>query len=72
SRAEYLAKIRAKEFGGDARKVKIHLIQVRGNLALVVASSRGAKAVFDSLYHLVQSEGGWQLTNDMAEVSFLK
>lgn len=72
SRAEYLAKIRGKEFGGDVRKMKIETIQVRGDLALVLASSRGAKAVFESSFHLVKSEAGWQLTNDMAEVTFLK
>ncbi|MCR9144189.1 MAG: nuclear transport factor 2 family protein [bacterium] len=72
SRGEYLAKIRAKEFGGDVRRVTIHSIQVRGDLALVVASSRGARAVFESSYHLVRGAQGWQLTNDMAEVTFLK
>lgn len=71
SREVYLQKIRSKEFGGDARKVRIKTIQVRGDLALVVAESRGAKARFASSYHLVRGERGWQLTNDMAEVTFL-
>lgn len=72
SRAEYLTKIRAREFGGDRRKVQIQSVHVQGDLARVVAKSRGKAASFESAFHLVRTDAGWQLTNDMATVVFLK
>lgn len=65
----YLGKIRAKEFGGDTRKIEVHSIQVTGKLATADVSSKGEKMQMRSFLSLVQdAEGAWKLIEDMPTV----
>ena len=69
SKEAYLGKIRAKEFGGDKRKIDIHSIQVTGKLATADVSSKGEKMQMRSFLNLVQDvEGNWKLIEDMPTV----
>ena len=69
SKEAYLGKIRAKEFGGDTRRIDIHSIQVTGKLATADVSSKGGKMQMRSFLNLVQdAEGNWKLIEDMPTV----
>ena len=65
SKADYLAKIESKEWGGDNREVTIMQTIVNGTTASVHASLKGEKATFISLYTLIKdAEGNWKLASD--------
>lgn len=62
----YLAKINAKEFGGDKRQVKMGKMDVNGNTANVKVTFTGAKMSFASFIQLVKTrEGTWKIVNEM-------
>ena len=65
----YLQKIRAKEFGGDKRKIEVHSIHVTGKLAVADVSSKGEKMQMRSFLNLVQdAQGYWKLIGDMPSI----
>jgi hypothetical protein len=68
-RSDYLAKIKAKEFGGGKRSVTIEHIELNGNTAVAKVLLKGSEISFRSLISLVQSANGtWQIVSDMPVV----
>ncbi len=48
SKADYLAKIESKEWGGDKRKVEVHSVTINGNTPSAHVTLKGEKATFIS------------------------
>ena len=62
----YLQKIRQKEFGGDARQVKIEHILLNGTTATAKVVLKGNKLTFVSILNLAQNaDGEWKLISDL-------
>ena len=51
----YLNKIRAKEFGGDKRKVEIEALVINGNTASARVTFSGTKMTFVSFIQLIKT-----------------
>lgn len=65
----YLNKIKAKEFGGDKREVKIENLIVVNNNASVKATFKGGKMTIVTLLQLIKSANGeWKILNDLPQV----
>lgn len=65
TKADYLAKIESKEWGGDAREVTVMQIIVNGSTATAHARLKGAKSTFVSLFVLLKdADGKWKLVSD--------
>lgn len=63
---EYLEKIRAKEFGGETRKVRIEDVTIIGNTACAKVAFRGSQTSFTSFLQFVKTEDAhWRLVSDM-------
>ncbi|MBI1192757.1 MAG: DUF4440 domain-containing protein [Bacteroidetes bacterium] len=66
SKAGYLEKIRAKEFGGTPRTLVMTDVQVKGTTATVSAVFKGSSMSFHSYLTLVQDAGGqWRVVQDV-------
>ncbi len=65
----YLSKIRAKEFGGDKREVKIEDLVIINKNASVKATFKGEKMTIVTLLQLIKSANGeWKILNDLPQV----
>jgi ketosteroid isomerase-like protein len=65
----YLQKIESKEWGGDKRFVEIDHILMNGNSAVVMASLKGSKSTFKSIFILIKNKDGkWLLLSDTPEI----
>lgn len=64
-RSVFLEKFRAKEFGGDTRKIDIQSIDLReGKTAIAKVMLRGEQATMSNYLNLVQTNGEWVLVSD--------
>ena len=62
----YLDKIRAKEFGGDQRKVSIEEVIINGETASAKVTFEGSKMSFVSLFQFVKNaDGNWLIINEL-------
>ncbi len=62
----YLAKIKAKEFGGDQRKVEFESVFIHNNTSTVIAKFTGQKMTILTALQLIKSNDGiWKLLNDL-------
>lgn len=69
SKADYLQKIKSKDFGGDSRKIQIESITMNGTTACAKVSFVGSKMTFVSILSLIKdSEGKWKLISDLPVV----
>lgn len=65
-RVVYLEKIRTKEFGGDAREVRIEGIQINGNTATARVDMVGQQMTLASTMVLVKdTEAVWKIVSDV-------
>jgi Putative lumazine-binding len=65
----YLNKIKAKEFGGDKRQVKLEQVVVVNNNASVKATFTGSKMTIVTLLQLVRTNTGeWKILSDLPTV----
>jgi Putative lumazine-binding len=65
----YLNKIKAKEFGGDKRQVKLEQVVVVNNNASVKATFTGSKMTIVTLLQLVRTNPGeWKILSDLPTV----
>lgn len=70
SKLDYLAKIKAKEFGGDKREVTILNLTVLGNNAGVQAIFKGSKFTVVTFLQLIKTNTGeWKIINDLPGIS---
>lgn len=66
SKSMYLEKIKAKEWGGDTRKLNIENVVVNGTTASAKVTFNGKKSSFISLITLVKNEQGqWKLIEEV-------
>jgi hypothetical protein len=66
TKQDYLAKMKAKEFGGDKREVTILNLTVSGNNAGAQAIFKGSKFTIVTFLQLIKtSKGEWKLINDL-------
>ena len=69
-RGTYLKKIKAKEFGGDNRNLKINQVIMNGNTATAKVELVGSKMTFSSILNLVRGKDGiWRLISDTPSVA---
>lgn len=68
-KSTYLNKIKAKEFGGDKREVKMeHLVVVKNNAQLQV-TFKGSKMTIVTLIQLIKNKNGeWKILNDIPSI----
>jgi hypothetical protein len=65
----YLNKIKAKEFGGDKRQIKLERIIIVNNNASVKATFAGTKMTVITLLQLVKTNvGEWKILNDLPAI----
>ncbi len=65
----YLNKIKAKEFGGDKRQIKLDQVIIVNNNASVKATFTGAKMTVITLLQLVKTnKGEWKILNDLPTI----
>ncbi len=65
----YLNKIKAKEFGGDKRQIKLEQVIIMNNNASVKATFTGAKMTVITLLQLVKTNTGkWRILNDLPTI----
>jgi hypothetical protein len=65
TKADYLAKIESKEWGGDKRIVEVHSVTINGNTASAHVTLAGEKATFISIFTFIKNaEGNWKLLSD--------
>jgi Putative lumazine-binding len=65
----YLSKIKAKEFGGDKREIKIEHLLILNNNASLQATFKGAKMTVLTFIQLVKThEGEWKILNDLPSI----
>lgn len=65
TKAEYLKKIKTKEWGGDSRELTIENIVINGTVSSAKVTFKGKKATIVSILILVKNEKGiWKLVND--------
>jgi hypothetical protein len=65
----YLNKIKAKEFGGDKRQIKLEQIIIMNNNASVKATFSGTKMTIITLLQLVKTNTGeWKILNDLPAI----
>lgn len=65
----YLNKIKAKEFGGDKRQIKLEQIVIVNNNASVKATFAGTKMTVVTLLQLVKiNTGEWKILNDLPAI----
>jgi hypothetical protein len=70
TKQDYLAKIKAKEFGGDKREVTILNLTLSGNNAGAQAIFKGSKFTVVTFLQLIKtSEGEWKILNDLPEIT---
>jgi hypothetical protein len=70
TKQDYLAKIKAKEFGGDKREVTILNLTLSGNNAAAQAIFKGSKFTVVTFLQLIKtSEGEWKIINDLPEIT---
>jgi hypothetical protein len=62
----YIAKIKAKEFGGDKREIKIEHLLILNNNASLQATFKGTKMTVLTFIQLVKTSAGeWKILNDL-------
>jgi hypothetical protein len=65
----YLNKIKAKEFGGDKRKIKLEQIVITNNNASIKATFTGTKMAIVTLLQLIKTNSGeWKILNDLPTI----
>jgi hypothetical protein len=68
-RSVYMDKIKAKEFGGDNREVRIDEVIINHTIATAKATFIGEKMTFISNLQLIQNnQGDWKLVSDIPYV----
>jgi hypothetical protein len=69
TKQDYLAKIKAKEFGGDKREVTILNLTLSGNNAGAQVIFKGSKFTIVTFLQLIKtSEGEWKIINDLPDI----
>jgi hypothetical protein len=70
TKQDYLAKIKAKQFGGDKREVTILNLTLSGNNAGAQAIFKGSKFTVITFIQLVKTaEGQWKIISDLPGIS---
>jgi hypothetical protein len=65
----YLNKIKAKEFGGDKRQIKLEQVIIVNNNASVKATFIGAKMTVITLLQLIKTNTNeWKILNDLPTI----
>lgn len=65
----YLGLLQSKKIGGPGRTLRIHSVDVLGNLASVKVSLVGKKASLDYYMSLMKVEGRWQIMSNVMRVT---